>query len=79
MGRPDIKRIVVDPLFKDARLPFEIAEKLSLKLEYMSKDELVADVRLNCGEDIITVFCSTILKIIRSSLFFSIVKRQLMK
>jgi spore photoproduct lyase len=53
MGRPDIKRIVVDPLFKDARLSVEIAEKLSLKLEYMSKDELVADVRLNCGEDII--------------------------
>lgn len=50
--RPKIDRIVVDPDFKGAVLPVIIAEVLDITPEFMSKSELVADVRGNPGDDI---------------------------
>ena len=43
--RPEIRKIVIDPEFKNAELPHKIAEKLSLEPEFMTKDELLDEIR----------------------------------
>lgn len=50
--RPQINKIVIDPDYSNHRLPFEIAEKLGLKPEFMKKDELVKRVSENPGDDL---------------------------
>lgn len=50
--RPEIKKIVIDPEFGNAELPHRIAEKLALKPEFMTKDELLDEIRRNPGEDL---------------------------
>ncbi|HPV21291.1 MAG TPA: hypothetical protein PLD55_07890 [bacterium] len=50
--RPQIERIVIDPKFSDAILPHNIAKTLDIVPELMSKDELVAFVKDNPGDDI---------------------------
>lgn len=50
--RPEIKKIVIDPEFRNAELPHKIAEDLGLKPEFMTKDELLDEIRKNPGEDL---------------------------
>ena len=50
--RPEIKKIVIDPEFGNAGLPHKIAEKLSLKPEFMTKEELLEEIRRNSGADL---------------------------
>lgn len=50
--RPITEKIVIDPEFRDASLPHEIAEKLGLVPDIMSKDELLDDIRKNPGDDL---------------------------
>ncbi|MBQ4438047.1 hypothetical protein II898_04145 [bacterium] len=50
--RPEIRKIVIDPDFGNAELPHKIAEKLSLKPEFVTKDELLDEIRRNPGEDL---------------------------
>ena len=50
--RPEIKKIVIDPEFGNAGLPHKIAEKLSLKPEFMTKEELLEEIRQNSGADL---------------------------
>ena len=50
--RPEIRKIVIDPEFKNAELPHKIAEKLSLEPEFMTKDELLDEIRRNPGVDL---------------------------
>ena len=50
--RPEIKKIVIDPAFGEAELPHRIAEKLALKPEFKTKDELLDGIRRNPGEDL---------------------------
>ena len=50
--RPEIRKIVIDPEFKNAELPHRIAEKLSLEPEFMTKDDLLDEIRRNPGVDL---------------------------
>lgn len=50
--KPYIEKLVIDPEFKDAGFPLQVAEKLGLKPRYMTKSELVAEIRENPGEDL---------------------------
>ena len=50
--RPEIRKIVIDPEFRNAELPYKIAEKLSLKPDFMTKEELLEEIRKNPGEDL---------------------------
>ena len=51
MVRPEIKRIVIDPGVKDANMALSIASGLSIAPEFMSKEELIEDIRGNSGKD----------------------------
>ena len=50
--RPEIKKIVIDPEFRNAELPHKIAGNLGLKPEFMTKEELLDEIRKNPGEDL---------------------------
>lgn len=50
--RPQIERVVIDPEFKSAKLPGNIAQILNISPEFMSKSELVLQVRENPGDDL---------------------------
>jgi spore photoproduct lyase len=50
--RPEIKKIVIDPEFRDAELPHKIAENLGLEPEFKTKDELLDEIRRDPGADL---------------------------
>lgn len=50
--RPEIRKIVIDPEFGNAELPHKIAEGLSLKPEFKTKDELLEEIRHDPGDDL---------------------------
>ena len=50
--RPEIRKIVVDPEFGNAELPHKIAEKLNLLPQFMTKDDLLEEIRRNPGDDL---------------------------
>ena len=50
--RPEIKKIVIEPEFENAELPHKIAEKLSLEPEFMTKEELLDEIRHNPENDL---------------------------
>ena len=50
--RPEIRKTVIDPEFRNAELPYRIAEALGLKPEFMTKDELLDEIRRDHGDDL---------------------------
>lgn len=50
--KPYIEKLVIDPEFKNEGFPHQVAEKLGLEPLYMTKPELVAEIRENPGEDL---------------------------